>query len=262
MRTLPSRFAARFLPKGWPDLLRQILLFCGAYWLYRLVRGLTDGQVAQAFEHARELIRIEQGLGLFVEPAVHTWARGSSLIIDGASWMYVNSHFAITTITLAFIYLRRNPSFYFIRNMFMVAMGIALVLYAAYPTAPPRYMPEYGFSDSVAQFTGLTSEGSSADALYNPFAAVPSMHVAFALMLGVPMATMARRAWVKTLWLLYPGLVTFVVVATANHWWFDAFTGALTAGIAALAAMAFARARPAAWAWMPGTPAPAAQQAL
>jgi hypothetical protein len=262
MRTLPSRFAARFLPKGWPDLLRQILLFCGAYWLYRLVRGLTDGQVAQAFEHARELIRIEQGLGLFVEPAVHTWARGSSLIIDGASWMYVNSHFAITTVTLAFIYLRRNPSFYFIRNMFMVAMGIALVLYAAYPTAPPRYMPEYGFSDSVAQFTGLTSEGSSADALYNPFAAVPSMHVAFALMLGVPMATMARRAWVKTLWLLYPGLVTFVVVATANHWWFDAFTGALTAGIAALAAMAFARARPAAWAWMPGTPAPAAQQAL
>jgi hypothetical protein len=262
MRTLPSRFAARFLPKGWPDLLRQILLFCGAYWLYRLVRGLTDGQVAQAFEHARELIRIEQGLGLFVEPAVHTWARGSSLIIDGASWMYVNSHFAITTVTLAFIYLRRNPSFYFIRNMFMVAMGIALVLYAAYPTAPPRYMPEYGFSDSVAQFTGLTSEGSSADALYNPFAAVPSMHVAFALMLGVPMARMARRAWVKTLWLLYPGLVTFVVVATANHWWFDAFTGALTAGIAALAAMAFARARPAAWAWMPGTPAPAAQQAL
>ena len=98
--------------------------------------------------------------------------------------MYVNSHFTITTVTLAFIYLRRNPSFYFIRNMFMVAMGIALVLYAAYPTAPPRFMPEWGFSDSVAHFTGLTAEGSSADALYNPFAAVPSMHVAFALMLG------------------------------------------------------------------------------
>ena len=111
--------------------------------------------------------------------------------------MYVNSHFTITTLTLAFIYLRRNPSFYFIRNMFMVAMGIALVLYAAYPTAPPRFMPEWGFQDSVAEFTGLTSEGSSADALYNPFAAVPSMHVAFALMLGLPMAHLARRRWVK-----------------------------------------------------------------
>ena len=261
-RTLPHRLAARFLPKGWPDLLRQLLLFCGAYWLYRFVRGFTDGRVAQAFDNARDLIRIEQGLGLFVEPAVHAWASGSSLIIDGASWMYVNSHFAITTFTLAFIYLRRNASFYFIRNMFMVAMGIALILYAAYPTAPPRFMPEYGFSDSVAQFTGLTGDGSSADALYNPFAAVPSMHVAFALMLGIPMARMARRAWAKALWVLYPALVTFVVVATANHWWFDAFTGALTAGLAALAAMAFARARPAAWAWMPGTPAPATQQAL
>ena len=65
--------------------------------------------------------------------------------------MYVNSHFAITTFTLAFIYLRRNKSFYFVRNMFMVAMGIALVLYAAYPTAPPRFMPEWGFTDSVAR---------------------------------------------------------------------------------------------------------------
>ena len=175
--------------------------------------------------------------------------------------MYVNSHFTVTTVTLAFIYLRRNPSFYFIRNMFMVAMGIALVLYAAYPTAPPRFMPEWGFTDSVAQFTGVTAEGSSADALYNPFAAVPSMHVAFALMLGVPMASMARRAWVKALWLVYPVLVTFVVVATANHWWFDAFTGALVAAVAALAAVGFARIRPAAWAWMPAAPAAAARQA-
>src|SRR5919107_729161 len=212
MRTLPHRFAARFLPKGWRDLLRQLLLFCGAYWLYRLVRGQTDGRVAEAFNHARELIHLEQALGLFVEPTVHAWAEGRSGVIDAASWMYVNSHFTITTTTLAFIYLYRNPSFYFIRNMFLVAMGIALVLYAAYPTAPPRFMPEWGFTDSVADFTGLTSQDSSADALYNPFAAVPSMHVAFALMLGIPMAVMTRRRLAKVAWSLYPGLVTFVVV--------------------------------------------------
>jgi hypothetical protein len=252
---------SRLLPRGTADLLRQILLFCGAYWLYRLVRGMTDGKIAEAFDHARELIGIERGLGLFVEPAVHAWAQGTGWLIDGASWMYVNSHFAITSFTLAFIYLRRNASFYFIRNMFMVAMGIALVLYAAYPTAPPRFMPEWGFTDSVARFTGLTAEGSSADALYNPFAAVPSMHVAFALMLGVPMASMSARRWFKALWLAYPLLVTFVVVATANHWWFDAFTGALTAAAAALAAILFARWRPAAWAWMPA-PAAAARQAV
>jgi membrane-associated phospholipid phosphatase len=262
MRTLPDRFAARFLPQGWTDVLRQILLFCGAYWLYRLVRGMTDGRVGEAFGNARELIGLERGLGLFFEPALHAWADGTDWLIDGASWMYVNSHFAVTTVTLAFIYLRRNQSFYFIRNMFMVAMGIALVLYAAYPTAPPRFMPEWGFEDSVAHFTGITAEGSSADALYNPFAAVPSMHVAFALMLGVPMAAMSRRRWVKAFWLVYPLLVTFVVVATANHWWFDAFTGALVAAAAAFAALLFARWRPAAWAWPAPAPAAAAQQAV
>ena len=245
MRTLPHRFAARFglvsarfLPNGWPDLLRQIVLFCGAYWLYRLVRGATDGRVAEAFGHARDVIALERGVGLFFEPAVQAWAEGTDWVIDVASWAYVNTHFTVTTLTLAFIYLRRNASFYFIRNMFMVAMLLALVGYAAFPTAPPRYMPEWGFTDSVAQLTGLTGSGSSADALYNPFAAVPSMHVAFALMLGLPMARMARRRWVSALWLAYPLFVSFVVVVTANHWWFDAATGALVAAVSALAAMA------------------------
>ena len=156
MRTLPDRFSPRLLPQGWPDLIRQLLLFCGAYWLYRIVRGMTDGRVAEAFDHARELIGLERALGLFIEPPVHAWAEGTDWLIDGASWTYVNSHFMVTTITLSYIYLRRNASFYFVRNMFMVAMGIALVVYAAYPTAPPRFMPEWGFSDSVAKFTGLT----------------------------------------------------------------------------------------------------------
>jgi len=262
MRTLPTRFATRFLPQGWPDLFRQILLFCGAYLLYRIVRGMTDGREAEAFDNARDLIGLERGLGLFVEPAVNAWAERTDWVIDVSSWAYVNSHFTITSLALAFIYLRRNASFYFIRNMFMVAMGAALVLYAAYPTAPPRLMPEYGFADSVARFTGLTAEGSSADALYNPFAAVPSMHVAFALMLGVPMASMSRRNWVKALWLAYPMFVSFVVVATANHWWFDAFLGALTAAFAAAAALVFARWRPAAWAWVPPSAAATAQQAV
>src|SRR4029078_3075250 len=106
---------------------------------------------------------------------------------------------------------------------------------------------------SLAQFTALTSSDSSANALYNPFAAVPSMHVAFALMLGVPMATMVRHVWAKVLWLIYPFVVTFVVFAPANHWWCDAFTGALVAGLAWVAAIFCARLRPTAWAWVPPT---------
>ena len=194
---------ARVLPNGWVDLLRQIVLFCGAYWLYRLVRGLVDGRGPEAFENARAVIAVERDLGLFFEPAVHAWASGHALVIDVASWMYVNSHFAVTTVALAWLYLRRNERFYFVRNMFMVAMGIALVGYMALPTAPPRFMPEWGFTDSVAAFTGVEADSASADLLFNPYAAIPSMHVAFALMLGVAMAKIVRRRWARALWLAY-----------------------------------------------------------
>jgi hypothetical protein len=237
----------RHLPHGWGDLLRQIVLFCGAYYVYRIVRGIVDDRVSDAFANARGIVHFERSLGIFPEPAIHHFAERNEVISDVASWMYVNSHFVVTTLTLAFIYLRRNDSFYFVRNMFMVAMGVALVLYLVFPTAPPRLLPELGFKDSVANFTGVTSQDS--DLLVNPYAAIPSMHVCFALLIGLPMARLARRRWAVVLWRLYPLLVTWVVVATANHWWMDAALGALTAGVAyAVAAELFARVRPDAWA--------------
>src|SRR3954452_14607517 len=242
---------SRLLPRGPRDLLWQIVLFCGAYWLYRLVRGQVFDQSATAFRHARDIVDLERSLHVFAEPSIQAWAVGTGWVSDVGAWMYLNTHFVVTTSTLAFIYLFRNEHFYFVRNMFMVAMGIALVGYIVYPTAPPRMLGELGFADSVADFTGVSSD-ASVNALFNPYAAVPSMHVGFALMLAVPMIRMARRSWVKVLWAVYPPVVTLVVVVTANHWVFDAATGAAVAGLAALAAQTlFARVRPRAWAWEP-----------
>jgi PAP2 superfamily len=134
----------------------------------------------------------------------------------------------------------------------MVAMGFALAGYLAYPTAPPRFMPEWGFTDSVAAFVGEGAE-NSANVLYNPFAAVPSMHVAFALMIAVPAFFLVRNRVLKALWAVYPAVVTFVVVVTANHFWMDAVLGAMVAVASASAASyAFARARPEAWGWRSG----------
>ena len=93
--------------------------------------------------------------------------------------MYLNAHFVVTIGALVFIYLLRNSAFYFVRNMFMIAMGLALVGYTVYPTAPPRLMPEWGFSDSVADVHGRARrERARVSALLNLYAAVPSMHVA------------------------------------------------------------------------------------
>ncbi len=105
-----------------------------------------------------------------------------------------------------YLYLRHNRSFYFVRNMFMIAMVIALVGYTVFPTAPPRFMPEWGFIDSVSDFTGVHVSHASATmtALFNPYAAVPSMHVAFALMIGWPLARLVRWRALRVLWLTVP----------------------------------------------------------
>jgi hypothetical protein len=240
---------ARLLPHGWLDALRQISLFGLAYLAYRLVRGLAEGNAGAAFAHARDLISLERGLHLFVEPSVQAWASGSHFVIVVASWLYVNAQGSVTIAALLYLYMRHNRNFYFVRNMFMIAMAIALVGYIVFPTAPPRFLPEWGFTDTVTDFTPVTVGEKSAamSALFNPYAAVPSMHVAFALMIGWPLACLSRRRVVRVLWLLYPFVMAFVIVVTANHFIVDALLGAITAAASAYGARWLARVRPAAW---------------
>jgi PAP2 superfamily len=238
----------RVLPHGWVDAARQLLLFAAAYYAYQLVRGAVDTKAATAVWNATKLINLEHSLHVFAEPSVQAWASSRGWIIHVADWMYLNSHFVVTIGALVYIYLLRNSSFYFVRNMFMIAMGLALVGYALYPTAPPRLMPEWGFSDSVAAFTHVRVENAGISALLNLYAAVPSMHVCFALMVGWPLARLVKPRPLKVAWSLYPFLVVFVVVATGNHYFLDAALGALTAAIAALLShQLLARARPHAW---------------
>jgi PAP2 superfamily len=238
---------ARVLPRGWLDAFRQVSLFGAAYLAYRLVRGLVEGDANAAFAHARDLISLERTLHLFVEPSIQAWASGSHLVMVIASWLYVNAQTSVTIAALLYLYLFRNRSFYFVRNMFMIAMAIALVGYTVFPTAPPRFLPEWGFIDSVSDFTGVhvSHASGSMSALLNMYAAVPSMHVAFALMISWPLSRLARRRIVRVLWMLYPLLMTFVIVVTANHFIFDALLGALTAVASAYGASWLARARPA-----------------
>jgi hypothetical protein len=220
------------------------------------VRGIVDdsagSSAAVAFQHARELIDIERTLHLFVEPSIQAWASGMQWLVDGASWIYINAQTSVTLGALAFLYLVHNRNFYFVRNMFMVAMGVALIGYMVFPAAPPRFFPEWGFFDAVSDFTNVPHDSVAVNALFNPYAAVPSMHVCFALMIGVPLARLSRNRIAKCFWALYPVLMLFVIVVTGNHFLADAFLGSLTAGIGALGAAWLAKARPSVWGFSPG----------
>jgi PAP2 superfamily len=238
------------LPKGWLDAVWQFLLFFLAYNAYQVVRGITDGGREVAFANADRLIDIERSLGTYFEPGFQqALIDHASWLIDFANFMYLNSHFVITTGFLAWLYLFRNDHFYFVRNMFMVGMALALVGYALFPTAPPRLFPSEGFTDTIATFTGVAQDDKTASLLVNQYAAVPSMHIAFSLMVAVPAAALSRHVLARTLWSAYPLLVFFVIVATGNHFWLDAAAGAAVACLAVLAARALARLRPAAWSW-------------
>jgi membrane-associated phospholipid phosphatase len=252
MRRRLRLIEARVLPRGWTDVVRQVLLFLAAYVLYQVVRGLIDtGNPYKPFGDATKIINFERLLHVFVEPNIQAWTQNNRWLMDVADWSYLNAHYFVTLGALVFIYLRRNDSFYFVRNMFMIAMAIALVGYTLYPTAPPRLMPEWGFTDSISNFFGVFHiDNGPGKAFLNLYAAVPSMHVCFAVILSVSMTKLLRRWPAKLAWGLYPLWITFVVVATGNHYLTDVFLGLVTAaGAALLSDRLLARARPDAWAF-------------
>jgi membrane-associated phospholipid phosphatase len=242
-----------WLPKGGSDALLQLTLFVLADTLYETVRGIAESNATTAFTNARSIVDAEQGMGVFIERSVQAWAMGHRVIIDFANFMYVNSHFVLTTGALVWLYLRHNNRFYFVRNMFMVAMGLALVGYLLVPTAPPRFFPELGFVDTLSYYVNVKHDSGLVALFFNPYAAVPSMHVAFSLMIAMPAMMIVRRRIAKVLWAVYPLVVSFVVIVTGNHWLFDVVAGATVAGTSALVARhVLSRLWPAAWAWEAG----------
>jgi membrane-associated phospholipid phosphatase len=245
------------LPKGWGDAGKQLGILALVDVAYELVRGIADGQRAVAIAHGQELIDVERSTHTFFEPSFQALVLPARWLVDVANQIYLNSQFSITLSFLIWLYLFRNETYYFVRNMLVVSMGLALVGYTLYPTAPPRMFPEQGFVDTIVDFSKLNHDSTIAKVFINPYAAVPSMHAAFSLMIGVTGARVSRRWFTRAFWAAWPALVVCVVIVTANHYWIDAALGAMVAATSALVAhRLLARARPESWSWRAAAPAP------
>ena len=253
MNSLINRIG-RWLPHGYGDAVKQLGLFVLAELSYEAVRGLADGARDQAMVNGQNVISLEKSLHTFFEPNLQSIFIDHRWIIDFANYMYMNSHFVVTTAFLVWLYIFRNQNFYFVRNMFMVAMALAIVGYALVPTAPPRLFPQEGFVDTITDFAQVNHDSGLVKLFINPYAAIPSMHVAFSTMIGVTGVLISRHRITKVLWAAYPVLVFWVVVVTANHFWIDGAAGLLVAVLSALAAReVLARARPGVWSFRPAT---------
>ncbi|MEX2105809.1 MAG: phosphatase PAP2 family protein [Solirubrobacterales bacterium] len=243
------------LPKGWGDLVRQVGILVSVDLAYTAVRGIADSERTAAFAHGTQVIDFERSVGLFFEPGLQAFFLPAHAVIDLANQIYLNAQFSIALGFLVWLYLFRNESYYFVRNMFVVSMGLALIGYTLYPTAPPRMFPDLGFVDTINDFSNVNHDSTLAKVFINPYAAVPSMHCAFAMMIGASGFMVCRHWLAKAIWALWPFLVVWVTIVTANHYWVDAALGWMVALTAAVVAhRLLARARPEAWAWRTSSP--------
>jgi membrane-associated phospholipid phosphatase len=223
----------RHLPRGYRDFGRQLMIWLGFLVAYQFARGVADRDSAEAIRNGLAVIDVQERFGGLWELSLQGALLSSDFLMTLTSWTYWLSQFAVLGLALLFVYLRRNDAFLRFRNTILAANVIGLAGYIAFPTAPPRMFGEYGFVDVLAQFSSLNHGSAVVELASNPYAAMPSLHAADALIVGVTMALLVRRLPFKVLWLAWPAWVSFCVMATGNHFWLDIAAGAVVALLAA-----------------------------
>jgi hypothetical protein len=230
----PFRRLGRALPRGWGDFLLQLGIWFGFLFAYQIARGIADHGSEQAFQNGRLIIDLENRLHGLVEVNIQDVVlRSGDWIVQAVNWTYWNSQFTVVGLALLWVYFKRNDSFLRLRNILLLANMLALVGFVLMPTAPPRFFPEWGFVDTLAASTSLNHGSGLIQLASNPYAAMPSIHSADALILGFVVVALVTSRWAKALWTLWPSWVWFSVMATGNHFWLDIAAGV---GLAALSA--------------------------
>jgi hypothetical protein len=206
----------------------QIGLYLLAYLVYSAARYVTVGDLPSAKAHAASIVSLEHHLGVGVEASVQHAFTGSWLMWV-LNHVYLAAQLVVLPGSLIFLY-HRSPAIYArLRNTILATWLLSVPVYALFPVAPPR-LAGVGLADTISKSTGFGLDGHLTTSFYNQLAAVPSLHVGFAVAIGIAVAAALRHPLLKGLALLWGPLVGLAVVATGNHFVFD-----MAAGLAAAA---------------------------
>ncbi|WP_242427145.1 MULTISPECIES: phosphatase PAP2 family protein [unclassified Streptomyces] len=221
-----------------PPLLRELLLVTALFLVYKFGRLFANGHEALAFRNADRVWDAERALHLPSEATVQQLLLHGESLVRVANTYYAAVHFPATIAFLVWLYLRRPAHYVWSRRVLTVVTGAALALHLLMPLAPPRMLAADGLVDT-ARVYGPSVYGATpeTDSMANQFAAMPSLHFGWALMVAIGLIAATRSRW-RVLWLLHPLLTLFVIVGTANHYWFDALAAAALLGLALLAVRA------------------------
>lgn len=238
-RTIAARHPRRRIAEG-P---REVAIFAIAYVLYFGVRAITEGTPASAMRHAHELIRFEQHLGIAWERGVQDEVVSTRFLLDAANAVYMYGHWPVIILTGVLLYRYRRHSYYELRNACLLSGLVGLAIFALYPVAPPR-LTDLPLVDTVTE----QAEGYRQlvpKALVNQYAAMPSFHAGWNVLLGIVVLRATRNRLLRGLAVAGPAAMVVAVVATANHFVVDVFAGVaiVLAGLFAIHALR-ARRRP------------------
>ncbi|MEI5097498.1 phosphatase PAP2 family protein [Streptomyces sp. PmtG] len=215
-----------------PPLVRELLLVAGLFLLYKFGRQLAAGHTAEAFRNAHRVWDAERTLRLPGEGLVQDLLLHGESLVRLANTYYATVHFPATLLFLVWLYLRRPRHYVWARRVLATVTAAALALHLAFPLAPPRLLRATGLVDTARVYgPSVYAAKPSTDTMANQFAAMPSLHFGWALMvaIGLIVATRSRLRW---LWLLHPLITLMVIVGTANHYWLDALVATALLGIA------------------------------
>jgi hypothetical protein len=200
--------------------LRELILIAAMWGAYSLGRLVADGHVSAAFANARRVWDFERILYLPSEAAFQQVLLHSEALVRSANVYYAAVHFPATAAFLLWLYLRRPAHYLWARRALAGVTAAALVVHLIFPLAPPRMLATAGMIDTGHAYGPSVYGSPASDALANQYAAMPSLHVGWSVLVAVGLITATRTRW-RWLWLAHPAITLAVVVGTANHYWLD-----------------------------------------
>jgi len=206
------------------SVITQVLLCAGAVFVYFRVRGLTDSRPDIAFRHAELVLHAERDLGINWEYALQQQVINYPAVTNVLNWIYIYGHWPVIVVTLIWLLTHHPDVFRRTRNAMFVSGAVGMVVFALFPVAPPR-LDDLGLIDTVAE-QSRAYRVLQPTAFTNQYAAMPSLHVGWDLLIGLAIWTAARHLWLRLLGLAMPVAMTFAVVLTANHYILDVIVGA------------------------------------
>lgn len=211
----------------------QLVLITLLYLGYRAGRLITADDTGRALVNAHRLLGLEDRLGLTDEQSVQALFVHREFLAVPANFYYASAHFTVAVGVLLWLWTFRPEHYRWTRNLMVALTGAALVVHILLPLAPPRMLPDQGFVDLAARYGQSVYGEADSGGLSNQFAAMPSLHVGWALLLGVAVVAATRTPW-RWLALAHPALTTLVVVGTANHYWLDTVVAVLLLAVSAV----------------------------